>query len=134
MKTLLTAAMLLLPQAAFAASPLEGVWTNPRHSVTVRIAPCGGNYCGRVIAASAKARADAANGGGGRLIGAELMSGLTQDGPGEWSGSVFVPDHNIHAEGIFRLLGPRQLSVKGCAVRGVLCKEQVWTKVGGGKR
>ena len=129
-RLLLAAAMALTP-AALAASPIEGNWTNPSHSVTVRIAPCGGGqWCGRVVAASAKARDDAAEKGTDQLIGTELLSGLEQDGEGSWHGQVFVPDINRRAEAEVHLLAPRTLEVKGCAVGGFLCKAQTWTRAG----
>ena len=120
---------LTLPAAALAASPLEGTWTNPKRSVTVRIAPCGPTLCGRVSSASPDAREAAAAAGTPRLIGTELMGGLEQVGQGEWQGSVFVPDRNVRAQGTFRLLSATRLSVEGCAIGGLLCKEQLWTRV-----
>lgn len=124
---LLLAALLASP--ALAASPIEGNWTNPHHSVTVRIAPCGSRLCGRVVSASSRAKADAAAGGTPRLVGAELMSGLEQTGAGSWHGDIFVPDANRRAEADLRLVDPRTLEIQGCALGGLLCKSQVWTRV-----
>ena len=130
MKALLLTAAALVSAPALAASPLEGSWTNPKHSVTVRIAPCGdGLLCGRVIAASADARAAAADGGTPRLIGTELLSGLEQNGEFSWHGEVFVPDIGRRAEADIHLLDGRHMEVQGCAVAGFMCKSQVWTQV-----
>jgi len=128
---LFAAAMFASP--AFAASPIEGQWTNPARSVTVRIAPCGNLLCGRVVSASPDARAKAAAGGTPRLVGTELMSRLVPVGQGAWSGEFFVPDRNVRAPGELRLLGPRTLEIEGCAVAGYLCKTQQWTRVAAGK-
>ena len=117
---------------ALASSPIEGNWTNPKRSVTVRIAPCGdGVYCGRVIAASGQARAAAAGGGTSRLIGTELLSGFEQNGEGSWHGEVFVPDIGRRAEADIHLLDGRHMEVQGCAVAGFMCKTQLWTRVAG---
>ena len=125
---LLSAALLASP--ALAASPIEGQWTNPARSVTVRIAPCGGNLlCGRVTSATSDARAKAAAAGTPRLVGTELMSRLVPAGGGAWQGEFFVPDRNVRAPGELRLLGPRTLEIEGCAVAGILCKTQQWTRV-----
>ncbi len=124
---LLTAALLTSP--ALAATPIEGSWTNPSHSVIVRIGPCGFGLCGRVTGASPKARADAAAGGTPNLIGAELMSGLEQNGVGSWRGSIFVPDANRRADADLHLLDARTLEIEGCALGGLLCKSQTWTRV-----
>jgi uncharacterized protein (DUF2147 family) len=125
--SLLTAAALASP--AVAASPIEGQWTNPARSVTVRIAPCARSLCGRVVSASPSARAKAAAAGTPRLVGTELMSGLTPLGEGAWRGEFFVPDRNVRAAGELHLLGPRTIEIEGCAVPGILCKTQQWTRV-----
>ena len=123
-------ATLLFASPALAASPIEGEWTNPARSVTVRIALCGGrSLCGRVISASPDAQIKAAAAGTPRLIGTELMSRLIPVGEGAWRGEFFVPDRNIHAPGELHLLGPRTLEIEGCAVPGFLCKSQQWTRV-----
>ena len=138
MKVLLLAASLLaaslVATPALAASPLEGNWTNPKRSVTVRIGPCGGPLCARVVAASPDARAAAADGGTPRLVGTELMSGIAPNGTGSWTADIFVPDVNRRAQGELHLLGPRTLEVQGCALGGMLCKTQVWSRVGGPAR
>ena len=132
-RSIIALVALTIPAAALAASPLEGNWTNPKRSVTVRIAPCAQGMCGRVVSASPEARDDAAAAGTPRLIGTELMSGLEQIGQGEWQGSVFVPDRNVRAEGKFRLMSATRLVVEGCTLGGFLCKEQLWTRVAAAK-
>jgi uncharacterized protein (DUF2147 family) len=134
MKILLFAVMASLATAPAAASGLEGSWTNPRHSITVKIGPCGATQCGRVTSASAKARADAANGGTQRLVGIELISGIEPAGPGRWRADIFVPDQNIHSSGDIALTGPNRMLVRGCFIGGLICREQVWTRVAAGKR
>lgn len=119
----------LFASPALAASPIEGQWVNPAGSVKVRIAPCGRSLCGRVVSASPDAKAKAAAAGTPRLVGTELMSGLAPAGPGAWTGEFFVPDRNVRAPGELRLLGPRTLEIEGCAVAGLLCKSQRWTRV-----
>ncbi len=133
MKALLLAAVLMSSAPGLAASPIEGAWANPQRSVTVRIAPCGDLLCGRVISASAQAKADAAEAGTPRLVGTDLMRDLEPAGEGMWRGDVFVADRNVHAEGEFRLTGPRSLEVKGCAFGGLICKTQAWARVGPAK-
>jgi len=130
MKRTFLLATALFASPTLAASPIEGQWTNPARSVTVRIAPCRGrSLCGLVVSASSDAKAKAAAAGTPRLIGAELMSALVPAGQGLWTGEFFVPDRNVRAPGELRLLGPRTLEIEGCAVAGLLCKSQRWTKV-----
>ena len=120
-----------LASPALAASPIEGNWTNPSRSVTVRIASCGGGkLCGRVIRASSDAKAKAAAAGTPRLIGAVLMSNLEPVGDRVWHGAFFVPDRNVRAQGELHLLNARTLEIEGCAMGGLLCKSQQWSRIG----
>lgn len=124
----LAALLALAPAPALAASPLEGTWTNPKRSVTVRIAPCGQQLCGRVVSASPKAKRDAAQGGTERLIGTTILKDLRPAGANRWRGRVFLPKQNRHAGANLRLSGNR-LTVQGCML-GIICKDQTWSRVG----
>jgi len=126
-KYLIAAALFASP--TFAASPIEGRWTNPARSVTVRIAPCGASLCGRVVGATPEAVAKAAAAGTPRLIGTELMSRLERVGDSTWRGTFFVPDRNMRAPGELRMIGPRALEIEGCAMGGLVCKTQLWTRI-----
>lgn len=121
--------------AATPAVPITGHWTNPKHSVTVRIAVCGGGaWCGRVTAASAKAKADALKGSGRPLIGTELMRGFRPDGAGGWIGTLYIPDVKQTAAATMSQVGRNAIEVKGCGLGGLVCKTQVWTRVPGKRR
>ena len=127
--TILASALLAaVPATAAAQSPLEGVWANPKRSVTVRIAPCGQNLCGKVVSATAKAKRDAASGGTRNLVGTTILSNLAPAGANKWKGRVFMPRANRHATGNLSLNGRNRLNVQGC-VLSVLCKSQTWTRV-----
>lgn len=111
------------------ATPIEGNWTNPQHSVTVAIKPCGISWCGTVVAATDKAKADAAKGGTPNLVGTQLMTGFTDDGKGQWKGRMFVPDINFRSHATISPVNATTLKVRGCALRGWGCKSQLWTRV-----
>jgi len=83
-----------------------------------------------VIRASAPAKAKAAAAGTSQLIGVELMSDLKPVGQRSWRGSFFVPDRNVRAEGQLHLISARTLEIEGCAMGGLLCKSQQWTRIG----
>lgn len=135
MKRLISFAALftLVASASAATAPaahlLEGRWTNPKKSVVLAVSTCGNAYCGKVAWASAKARADASNGGTPNLIGTELISDFVPDGRGGWKGRIFLPKQNIRAGGTIRMLGRDTLLVKGCAFAGFICKEQSWQRI-----
>ena len=130
MTRLFPLAALMIAAPAFAASPIEGQWTNPTRDVTVRIVPCGKRtWCGRVVSASPEARAQAAAGGTAPLVGATLMRDLVPADGGGWQGEFFIPDRNLRATGALRLVGSKTIEIEGCAVPGILCRTQRWTRV-----
>jgi uncharacterized protein (DUF2147 family) len=123
--TLLAAA----PTAAAAASPLEGLWTNPKKSVVVRIAPCGSAWCGEVVRASAREEAKAARYGVDDLEGEKMLTALRPAGNGRWKGQVFVPKLGRKVGSTVTMPTRNQIKVSGCFAM-VICKTQVWSRVG----
>jgi uncharacterized protein (DUF2147 family) len=128
MKPILTRASLVLlaiaaPVSASAQATLEGHWANPRHSVIVNVTRCGDAYCGTVSWASAKNRER------GTTPGTRVLSDLRPAGEGVYKGSAFEPKRDIHGSATVRQIGPNVMVVKGCAVMGLFCKEQRWTRV-----
>lgn len=120
--------LLFVAATALAAGTPEGRWVHPNGSVTVAISECGEAWCGTVVSASDKAKADAAKGGTKALVGTQLMSGFTPAGEGKWKGRLFVPDINFRARAELRLLDANRLSVRGCMAGRMLCKSQTWTR------
>ncbi len=130
MKRFLTGLIALSTAAAAQASvAIEGKWTNPKRNVVIHVAPCGPAYCGHVVSASAKAKSSARKGGTATLIGAQLMSGFRPDGKGGFRGKVFEPKHNLRGKATVRPVASDTLEVRGCAIAGLLCKTQRWTRV-----
>lgn len=125
----------LLSLAATSASgaqsaSIEGKWRNPKDSVVVTVAPCGAaTWCGTVSRASAKFKAGARKGGTDNVIGARLLTGLKADGRGGYRGRAYIPKYRVHATATVRSAGANTMIVKGCALAGIACKEQRWTRV-----
>jgi len=127
---ILLLALLPIAAAANAAVSIEGKWKNPKGSVIIDVAPCGAaTFCGKVTWASAEAKADAREGGTRTLVGTSLLTGLRATAPGTYRGRVLLPKRDMHATAHVRTAGPNAISVKGCAIAGLLCKEQRWTRV-----
>nr|WP_314446129.1 DUF2147 domain-containing protein [uncultured Sphingomonas sp.] len=126
--SLAAALTLALPAPALAASPLEGLWTNPKRSVVVRIAPCGPAWCGKVVSATAREEAKAARYGMDELEGEQMLTGLRPAGSGRWKGQVFVPKLGRKVGSTVTIASRNQMKVSGC-VAGLFCKTQVWTRV-----
>ena len=115
---------------ALAQASVEGRWTNPKRSIVIQVAPCGNAWCGTIVAASAKAKAKARQSGTANLIGTRVLSNARPVGKGVFKGRGFVPRRNITAPATIRQRGPNVMEVEGCALGGLLCKEQRWTRIG----
>lgn len=122
-KTAVVLLALSVPAAASAQSTLEGRWANPKGSVIVNVTRCGDAYCGIVSWASVRNREK------GTTPGTRVLSDLRPAGDGIYKGSAFEPKRNIRGSATVRQLGPDIMVVKGCAVLGLVCREQRWIRV-----
>jgi uncharacterized protein (DUF2147 family) len=119
----LSALAAAVPVTASAQAPLEGRWKNPRGSVIVNVARCGSALCGTVSWASANNREK------GVAPGTRVLSDLRSQGGGVYKGRAFEPKRNISGSATVRQVGPNVMVVKGCAVMGLFCKSQRWTRI-----
>jgi uncharacterized protein (DUF2147 family) len=125
---LLAAAILASPAAA-QTSAFEGHWANPKHSTIVDVTRCDGDYyCAVVVKASPKAQANARKGGTMHFIGTQILRVRSQ-GDGTFKGTAFDPESNMRVSATVKVLGPGEMQIKGCALLGLVCEEQRWTKV-----
>jgi uncharacterized protein (DUF2147 family) len=111
------------PVSASASTTIEGHWANPHHTVIVNVTRCGGAYCGTVSWSNARNREK------GTTPGIRVLSDLHPGGDGTYRGSVFEPKRQMHGSATVRQLGPDVMMVKGCALLGLVCSEQRWTRV-----
>ncbi len=109
-------------------TPFEGNWTNPKHSMTVNVTRCGEDYCAVVIKASAKAQENARKGGTKHFIGTEILR-VRPAGGQLLKGKAFDPESNLHVSATVTILGPGAMDIRGCAMFGMICEQQHWTKV-----
>lgn len=130
MRPLLPIALLLttVTTNARAAQPIEGLWRNPIGSAIIRVGPCGDTLCGSVVWASARGNAEVAK-TTSHVVGTLVLTDVKQMAANRWSGRLFVPDDNIHVSARLQLAGPRSLRLTGCAVAGLFCRSQIWTRV-----
>lgn len=124
-RSILVYAALTLPlsSAATAQSGLAGEWKNPHGTVIVRVAPCGSALCGTVSWASPNNRDK------GVALGTRVLSDLRPVGGGVYKGSAFDPKRGIGGSATVRQAGDNVMIVRGCAIAGLICKEQQWTRV-----
>ena len=112
-----------VPVHAAAQAALEGKWANPHKSVIVSVAPCGGAFCGTVSWANARNREK------GVTAGTRVLSDLKAQGGGIYKGKAYEPKRGLSGSATVHQLGPNVMVVKGCAVMGLFCREQRWTRV-----
>lgn len=131
--TALALALAIAPAAAPAASAsvagIEGHWANPKRTTVVRVSQCArGTYCAIVLKASAKAQANARKGGTEHFIGTEILH-VSAAGDGLYKGKAFDPESNMHIPATVRFVDAGTIEIQGCALFGLVCKTQRWTKV-----
>ena len=127
----ITACLMLtpaFPAAASAQDLIEGHWENSKHSVIVKIERCGKAWCGVVVEATEAAKQRARAGGTPNLIGTRVLTNV-RGTDGNLKGQAFDPKRNIHSPATLRLTTPNEFVIRGCALAGLICKEQRWTRV-----
>lgn len=123
-RILLGLGLLALASApAWAAPSLEGRWANAKRSVIVNVARCGDAYCGTVSWATENNREK------GTRPGTRVLSDLKPVGNGTYKGRAYEPKRGLRGSATVRQVGPDLMVVKGCALVGLICKEQRWTRV-----
>ena len=115
-------------RAAAPADDAVGIWRNPKKSVYVRTQFCGDRLCGEIVCATPKAIAKARSRGAGTLMGTKVFEDLERRDDGSWRGSVFVPDRRSRFQSTLTLLDTARLEIRGCALGGLICKEQIWQR------
>jgi len=110
-------------------APIEGNWKNPIGSAIITVAPCGDLLCGKVAWASARGQREAST-STSNVVGTTVLTGFKQTG-NRWTGRLFIPDDNVHVSAKLQLLSERQLKLTGCAVAGLFCRSQIWTRYDG---
>ena len=115
--------------AAAQSDGFEGHWANPKHTTVVNVSRCDGEfYCAVVLKASAKAQANARKGGTTHFVGTQILR-VRAAGSGVFKGTAFDPESNMHVSATVRVLGPGAMEIKGCALLGLVCESQRWSKV-----
>jgi uncharacterized protein (DUF2147 family) len=127
----------LLAQPA-AADPM-GTWTTENGRSRIKIENCGGALCGNIVwlkepndPETGKPKLDKNNAESGKrgrpLIGVPIVISMKPNGPNKWSGQVYNAEDGKTYSGNITELGPTSLKLEGCALGGLVCKGQTWTK------
>lgn len=119
-----------LAPAAIAArsSGIEGFWANPKGSMIVSVSRCGEGYCATVVKASEKAKANARKGGTRNFIGTRVLD-VRPTPSGDFAGSAFDPETNMHVAATVRMLAPGRIEIEGCVLAGLICEKQHYSRI-----
>jgi uncharacterized protein (DUF2147 family) len=122
------AAMMALAAAqAPASASIEGLWKNPIGSAIIRVEPCGRVLCGKVVWASERGKREV-SAHTSHVVGTTVLTGLKPISGDRWAGQLFIPDDNVHVSAKLQLVGNRRLKLTGCAMLGIFCRSQIWTR------
>jgi uncharacterized protein (DUF2147 family) len=123
---------------ASAADP-RGNWMTENGRAKVAIVSCGGALCGNIVAltepndpATGKPRTDTNNPDAAKrirpLIGVPIVIGMTPDTAEKWKGQVYNAEDGKTYSGSITLVNATTLTLQGCALGGLICKNQTWTR------
>jgi uncharacterized protein (DUF2147 family) len=122
----------------FAADP-NGTWLTEGGAATVRLASCGAELCGTIIAlkeptdpATGRPKTDKNNPDATKrarpVVGIQIVFGMKPNGADKWNGSVYNAEDGKTYSGSITMQGARTLKLEGCVLGGLICKSQTWTK------
>jgi uncharacterized protein (DUF2147 family) len=121
MRTLLAAAATLVIAAtsAHAADPF-GTWTRPSTGAQLSFYDCGGKLCAKIVSVKDQTKKDS--------VGKVIMSGASKSGDNVWKGDLLNTEDGKTYSGAVTLQGPKALNLKGCALGGLICKDETLTR------
>jgi len=136
---LLTVLALTGSGSAFAAEP-NGMWLTQTGTSRIRVADCGGALCGTIVwlkepndPDTGKPKTDKNNSDAAKrsrpLLGVQIVLGMKPAGAGKWTGQVYNAEDGKTYSGNLTYPGGDSLQLQGCALGGLVCKSQTWTKV-----
>jgi uncharacterized protein (DUF2147 family) len=122
----------------FATDP-GGTWLTEGGTATVRLASCGAELCGTIIAlkepndpATGRPKTDKNNPDASKrtrpVVGIQIVFGMKPNGTDKWNGSVYNAEDGKTYSGSITMQGARTLKLEGCVLGGLICKSQTWTK------
>jgi uncharacterized protein (DUF2147 family) len=99
-----------------ANSPL-GVWLTEEKEGKVRIEQCGVNLCGYSVDAKSNQN------------GEQVLINMKPGSDAKWSGRILDPNSGSTYESTIALQGSDTLRVQGCALGGMFCGGQTWSRI-----
>jgi uncharacterized protein (DUF2147 family) len=126
----LSLVMLALPASAQPADP-SGTYLSETGETRVRIARCGGAYCGTIISVQGEAK-DVNNPDpklkGRNLVGIQMISNIQPTAEG-FTGQLYNYKDGKTYSGKMSFAGGKAMQLSGCVFGGLICRSQTWAKV-----
>jgi uncharacterized protein (DUF2147 family) len=121
------------------AADAAGTWLTQGGTSRIKIADCGGALCGTIVWLkepkddNGKPKTDKNNSDQSKrsrpLIGVQIVLGMKPAGTDKWTGQVYNAEDGKTYSGNLTFSGGDSLKLQGCALGGLVCKGQTWTKV-----
>jgi uncharacterized protein (DUF2147 family) len=99
-----------------ANSPL-GIWLTEQKEGKIRIEQCGANLCGYSVDPKSNQNRT------------QILIDMKSDKDSKWSGRIFDPHSGSTYDSTIALKSPDSLQVQGCALGGLFCGGQTWSRV-----
>jgi uncharacterized protein (DUF2147 family) len=118
----------------------HGKWLTENGRATVKIVDCGGALCGNIIAlkepndpATGKPKTDTNNADTAKrarpLLGVQIVISMKPDADADkWKGQVYNAEDGKTYSGSITLVNATTLNLEGCALGGLMCRTQTWTR------
>jgi uncharacterized protein (DUF2147 family) len=134
------AILCLAPATPASAADARGKWLTESGKAIVAIVSCGNALCGNIVSlkepndpATGKPKTDINNADASKrtrpVIGVQIVIDMKQDGTEpKWKGQVYNAEDGKTYTGSITLVNPTTLDLQGCALGGLICKTQTWTR------
>jgi uncharacterized protein (DUF2147 family) len=117
----------------------RGNWMTQDGKAKVAIASCGAGLCGNIVAltepndpATGKPKTDSNNPDAAKrtrpMVGVQIVIDMKPDTADKWKGQVYNAEDGKTYSGSITLVDAKTLTLQGCALGGLICKNQTWTR------
>ena len=117
----------------------RGNWMTDDGKAKVAIVNCGGALCGNIVAltepndpATGKPKTDNNNPDAAKrtrpMLGVQIVIDMKPDSSDKWKGQVYNAEDGKTYSGSIALVNASTLTLQGCALGGLICKNQTWTR------
>jgi uncharacterized protein (DUF2147 family) len=124
--------------AASAGDP-RGNWMTENGRARIAIVSCGGALCGNIVAlkepndpGTGKPKTDSNNPDAAKrtrpMVGVPIVIDMAPDAADRWKGEVYNAEDGKTYSGSITLVNATTLTLQGCALGGLICKNQAWTR------